>query len=186
MLNTINATGKKSRARLKKKSKLLSVLNFIDNISTHLSIQIEICWGVIVVHVRFCGSFSGNGLSGGTLIETDSWLLLWFMLPLVKGLKSSKLSVVMIGIEALLCKNKSLWASISAARRSGTCELTWTVRLLSNLNFLLGSGDRSWSLMDEHECDFCRPPVTLPPPDMSFRMGRGVRVSLKMFVALTW
>lgn len=71
------------------------------SIETYLSIQIEICCGVIVVQVIFCAasSFSVSGAS----IVTDSVLLPFDIPPFVKGLKSSTLSVVMIGIEPELC-----------------------------------------------------------------------------------
>lgn len=63
--------------------------------------------------------------------------------------------------------------------------LTWTVKLLSNLNLRLCIGDFSFSLslMLEQECDLCNEFGLAFP--ISFRIGRGVKVDFKMFDALT-
>lgn len=65
-------------------------------------------------------------------------------------------------------------------------RLTLTVKLLSNLNFRLFSGDFSllWSFILEHECDFCNA-LGLELP-ISLRMGLGVNVCFKMLCVFTW
>lgn len=61
--------------------------------------------------------------------------------------------------------------------------LTWTVKLLSNLNLDICVLSLSSSLMLEHECDLCKVlGLALP---ISFLIGRGVKVCFKIFDALT-
>lgn len=57
----------------------------------------EIICGVIVVQVIFACSFS-LACKGASMV-TETWLLPLDIPPFEKGLKSSTLSVVMIGIE---------------------------------------------------------------------------------------
>lgn len=95
----------------KRKKKINYDWKWKINFRTYLSIQMEICWGVIVVHVIFGGSKSTLFCKGSSIV-TESWLLPLDIPPLEKfiGLKSSTLSVVMIGIEPELWKDLRNWS----------------------------------------------------------------------------